>query len=408
MRTETWPTAVVEKLLAELPELSAQIVARLARDVPSFQMLPDDVSQLEIRPSVDENLMMVFQALRDRSEFSLARLGDPLRRVMSRVEENLSFADVLQAYFIGSRMAWDWVMEHASEADRVVLHGLVAPMTKQMERMFVTAARVYFEEQDQLHSEVGQARRDLAAALLAGEAVDELETPAGVTVAEGYVVCVWHVARPSPPGTVRSTLVRRRRVRGAFDAQFDTTVLSVLDERGGTVLVPTVPERADDVVPTLRGFLGELAGIVGAPVVATAAVATTAGEVPDAAQEAREVLRVALRLEREPGLYVLDDLVLEVQLARPGVANDRLVQRLAPLRSRQELLSTLRAVIHAKDNRRKAASALHVHPNTLAYRLRRIAEVTGFDPADPEGMRVLSAALTAHDLREAAAAQTLA
>lgn len=402
MRTETWPTAVVDKLLAELPELSAQIVARLAREVASFQMLPDDVLQMEIRPSVDENLTMVFQALRDRDEFSLESLGDPLRRVMSRVEENLSFADVLQAYFIGSRMAWDWVMEHASADDRVALNGLVAPMTKQMERMFVTAARVYFEEQDQLHSEVGQARRDLAAALLAGEVVEELETPAGVRVAEGYVACVWHVARPSPPGTVRSTLVRRRRVRGAFDAEFDTTVLTVLDERGGTALVPTVPERAGDVVSTLRGFLRELTGIVGAPVVATAAVAPTAGEVPDAAQEAREVLRVALRLEREPGLYLLDDLVLEVQLARPGVANDRLVQRLAPLRSRRELLTTLRAVIDAKDNRRKAASALHVHPNTLAYRLRRIAEVTGLDPADPEGMRVLSAALTAHDLREAA------
>lgn len=337
-----------------------------------------------------------------RNEFSLDRLGDPLRRVMYRVEENLSFADVLQAYFIGSRMAWDWVLEHASEDDRVALHGLVAPMTEQMERMFVTASRVYFEEQDQLHSEVGQARRDLAAALLAGEPVQEMETPAGVAVADGYVVCVWRVARPSPPGTVRSTLVRRRRVRGAFDAEFDRTVLTVLDERGGTALVPTGRSGAGDVVVALRGFLGELTGIVGAPVVATAAVATTSGEVPDAAQEAREVLRVASLLQREPGLYLLDDLVLEAQLAQPGVANDRLVRLLAPLGSRRELLTTLRAVIDARDNRRKAASALHVHPNTLAYRLRRIAEITGLDPADPEGMRVLSAALTAHDLREAA------
>ncbi|MPY77774.1 MAG: hypothetical protein GEV04_04625 [Actinophytocola sp.] len=401
MRTETWPTAVVDRLLTELPELSARIVARLARDVPSFQMLPDDVLQMEIRPSVDENLTMVFQALRDSSEFSLERLGDPLRRVMYRIEENLSFVDVLQAYFIGSRMAWDWVLDNASAHDQVALHELVAPMTKQMERMFVTAARVFFDEQEQLHSEVGQARRDLAAALLTGEAADELETPAGVRVAEGYVVCVWHVARPSPPGTVRSTLVRRRRVRGAFDDEFNTTVLTVLDERGGTALVPTVPEHAGDVLVTLRGFLAELTGIVGAPVVATAAVAPSVAEVPDAAREAREVLRVALRLERPPGLFLLDDLVLEVQLARPGVANDRLVQRLAPLRSRQELLTTLRAVIDAKDNRRRAASVLHVHPNTLAYRLRRIAEVTGLDPADPEGMRVLSAALTAHDLREA-------
>jgi len=247
---------------------------------------------------------------------------------------------------------------------------------------------------------VGQAPRDLTAALLAGEPAEELESPAGMRVAAGYVVCAWHVARPSPPGTARSTLVRRRRIRGAFDDRFDTTVLTVLDERGGTARCQRrrgVGARAGHAaVP-----LGELADVVGAPMVASAAVAHSVSAVPDAAQEAREVLFVALRLARLPGLYLLDDLVLEVQLARPGVANDRLVQRLAPLRSRHELLTTLRAVIEAKDNRRRAAAELHVHPNTLAYRLRRIAEVTGLDPADAEGMRVLSAALTAHDLREA-------
>lgn len=400
MPTDTWPSAIVDRLLADLPELSAEIVACLARDVPSFQVLPDDVLHLEIRPAVDENLTMVFTALREGTEFSLARLGGPLRRVMARVEENLSFVDVLQAYFIGSRMAWDWMADYAAAHD-VVLHELVAPMTKQMERMFVTAARVFFEEWDQLHSEVGQARRDLTAALLAGEAADELESPAGMRVAAGYVVCAWHVARPSPPGTARSTLVRRRRIRGAFDDRFDTTVLTVLDERGGTALIPAAAGESVSVRATLRCFLGELAGIVGVPMVASAAVAHSGGAVPDAAQEAREVLFVALRLAHLPGLYLLDDLVLEVQLARPGVANDRLVQRLAPLRSRRELLTTLRAVIEAKDNRRRAAAELHVHPNTLAYRMRRIAEVTGLDPADAEGMRVLSAALTVHDLREA-------
>jgi len=149
--------------------------------------------------------------------------------------------------------------------------------------------------------------------------------------------------------------VRRRRIWGAFDDWFDTTVLTVLDERGGTALVPASAGESARVLATLRCFLGELADVVGAPMVASAAVAHSVSAVPDAAEEAREVLFVALRLAPRPGLYLLDDLVLEVQLARPGVANDRLVQRLAPLRSGHELLTTLRAVIEAKDNRGRAA-----------------------------------------------------
>ncbi|MPY83344.1 MAG: hypothetical protein GEV00_08465 [Actinophytocola sp.] len=134
---------------------------------------------------------------------------------------------------------------------------------------------------------MGQARRDLTAALLAGEPAEELESPAGMRVAAGYVVCAWHVARPSPPGTARSTLVRRRRIWGAFDDRFDTTVLTVLDERGGTALIPATAGESASVLATLRCFLGELAGIVGAPMVASAAVAHSVSAVPDAAQEAR-------------------------------------------------------------------------------------------------------------------------
>ncbi|MGH3519754.1 MAG: helix-turn-helix domain-containing protein [Haloechinothrix sp.] len=42
---------------------------------------------------------------------------------------------------------------------------------------------------------------------------------------------------------------------------------------------------------------------------------------------------------------------------------------------------------------------MHEHPNTLDYRLHRVAEITGLEVTEPDGIRVLAAALTADDVR---------
>ena len=50
-------------------------------------------------------------------------------------------------------------------------------------------------------------------------------------------------------------------------------------------------------------------------------------------------------------------------------------------------------------NRRRTAGSLHVHPNTVDYRLRRIGQLTGMDAAQPEQLPRLLAAMAAHDAR---------
>ena len=48
------------------------------------------------------------------------------------------------------------------------------------------------------------------------------------------------------------------------------------------------------------------------------------------------------------------------------------------------LLETLEAWLDSFGDVASAAAATFVHPNTLRYRLRRLAEVSGLDLADPE------------------------
>ncbi|MFI0469132.1 PucR family transcriptional regulator [Saccharopolyspora sp. 5N102] len=48
-----------------------------------------------------------------------------------------------------------------------------------------------------------------------------------------------------------------------------------------------------------------------------------------------------------------------------------------------QLVDTLSAYLDAFGDVAKTAQAMHVHPNTLRYRLRRITEVSGLDLSNP-------------------------
>lgn len=78
-----------------------------------------------------------------------------------------------------------------------------------------------------------------------------------------------------------------------------------------------------------------------------------------------------------------------------GPARARLAGLLGPLAAYPDLRETLATFLGTGLNRRRTTSLLHVHPNTVNYRLRRIAELTGLDPAEADGVARLTAAFAA-------------
>ena len=61
---------------------------------------------------------------------------------------------------------------------------------------------------------------------------------------------------------------------------------------------------------------------------------------------------------------------------------------LAPLSDDEhgELAQTLQTFLRCRFDRTATSAALHVHRNTLAYRLRRIEEITGLDLGSPRDL----------------------
>jgi purine catabolism regulator len=68
---------------------------------------------------------------------------------------------------------------------------------------------------------------------------------------------------------------------------------------------------------------------------------------------------------------------------------------LDPLRDHPQLLETLAAYLAADQNVNTAAEALHVHPNSLRYRLGRVEELLGRSLRSPATMADLYVALRA-------------
>jgi DNA-binding PucR family transcriptional regulator len=96
-----------------------------------------------------------------------------------------------------------------------------------------------------------------------------------------------------------------------------------------------------------------------------------------------------------PRPVLADDLLPERVLAGDLPARRALVDRIhRPLvDAGGPLLDTATAYVESGGSLEATARTLFVHANTVRYRLRRIAEITGYDPSDPREGFVLRTAL---------------
>jgi len=120
----------------------------------------------------------------------------------------------------------------------------------------------------------------------------------------------------------------------------------------------------------------------------------------------RLLIDVARRSGRTGDLQP-EEFLPELLLARSPHLGSMLEERVfGPLESGSvrggaNLLATLDAFLGAALDRRAAADALHVHPNTLDYRLRRIEELTGLLFADPDAVMLMALAIRRRRLDQA-------
>ena len=152
--------------------------------------------------------------------------------------------------------------------------------------------------------------------------------------------------------------------------------------------------------------MGSVARTVDATVTVSAEPAESATTYAEAYRTAKGALDIALRAGRTNTVVQLADLgviglLLQLEDSSQLAAFAR--RTLGPLLDYDEshhtdLVDTLRTYFACRNDRNRAAGALHIHPNTVTQRLRRVEQLCGVELAEPSTTLQFSAALTVHDV----------
>lgn len=239
----------------------------------------------------------------------------------------------------------------------------------------------------------GQARgspfvervQELATTLLDDrEVTPGLPESLAMVSADRYVITVVRLSgRPLPAAERREeilgALLKRCRVPMSWREPGELVALFPCDD--------TEPARE-----RAFGFVRECAELTGLPC-ATGAATGRVRALRDTATLARRISRVAPVETRPSRLPVMTDVFVELGVARLPPVDDWLRGIARRLETGPDLVTTLDAYYRHDMNRLHTAGALHIHPRTLDYRLRRVRELAGMEPGSFQGVRALGAVI---------------
>jgi PucR C-terminal helix-turn-helix domain len=391
---EALPPEVAAVLRPELPALADEIIAEISVGVPDYARPLEGPFGLALRTGVVEALRQFVAMIEDPEGRGAGReVYVNLGRGEMRAGRKLDA--LLAAYRVGARVAWRRLAaagERAGLSPRT-LYALAESIFAYIDELSAESIEGYAREQTAAAGALQLRRQHLAGLLVqqppaAATAIEAAASEAGWTL----------------PRTLAALAVEAEDgAGGAGDEQADRLAVRL----GPDALVARVPPVVAALVPdpAAPGRRRELAAALRER---PAALGPTV-RWPDAAlsfARAREVLRLAREgaIQEESGLLVAEQHNLSLLLgADRRLARDVADHALAPLDgetelSRDRLRTTLEAWLRHRGRTETVARALHVHPQTVRYRLARLRELFGARLDDPDGRFELELALRSRTL----------
>lgn len=386
--------------LSNLRSVATNLVGHFAANVAPCGLLPREELSGDITNTTMDCLQLAVDLLDNRQVPGDADLVGLRDGAAQWAREGIPLEIILDVLHEGFRLGWRQIVSGARTDDIADMSECGELLISMLDRVTVVATSAYISELHIVASEHHTAVHTLTSALLSGRSTSAMARQCGIDIASEYVVLAVHFPRhyDESSGAVQPKVAARRklrRVQAALAKGCEQKPLSLLSPDGGTILIPGAPE--DEWVDALVEQMSVAAEV---SVTATVAQAETK-DIPEASDRTHELLDLAAYLDRPAGVYRMSDLVYEYQMTRPGAGREHLLGMLQPLERTPDLIKTLEVHIQNDLNRQRTARQLHVHTNTVDYRLKRIAELTGLDPGRLSGLRPLQAALVARALESA-------
>lgn len=393
-------TPLIQRSIPRLAGMATELLDAGLAQIPGTEQLPPGHFAEDVAPSIVAVVAAILRAIDEQRALDSDEIAALVVPVVERqAEERIPLRMAVKAFFGGVHRLWREIAAQAGPEDLPDLIALSDLLLGLLEQLNIIMAETHSDVVQSIFGTEREARRELSSALLHGGAAEELAIRADISLAEEYDLLAVQVPAGDRLVPLADDVLARRRVRLARELLNDLSGMSPLHTFDGTTGFVLLPAPADGTDEVRYGHVAtDLSRQLATPVVVIEYHAVARTELPRVVPEIKELSELALSLGKPAGTYTLDDLMLEYQLTRPGPARDRLATRIVPLLEHPHLLEALQAHIRYGWDRKRAAAAVHLHPNSFSYRLRRVADLTGFDPSDPYDSRMLAAALTVYEL----------
>ena len=366
---------VASRVLEDLDAIADRMVASYCAQVPEYAAMPSEVLQSEVRPVSRKVVEAFFTALVAGEEAQAERVPELHSMGRRRLDMGVPLEPMLHVYRLAGRTVWDAIVNAIGPGEERVLADLGASWMDYIDRASSAAAAAYLEASHDRIRHADARRSAIVQALLGATDVSDVAAVAAehsTSFADAYAPVV--VAAAS--ATTRPDRVAASCPRG-----------TLYGLRAGHLLL-LVPEAAESEV--LLRAVGPGA------TVAYGNLAAPGQSLRDEVRATDLLLRAALAGEREGCFGPRDLLPEQLVSSNSRVAGelDASVGRVLRDNDRSgSLTETLRAYLETGSVPETARSVV-IHPNTVVYRLRRVAEITGYDPRIPAQAAVLVLALS--------------
>jgi PucR C-terminal helix-turn-helix domain len=381
------PPELAKALRPALPDLAQHIIVAIGREVPAYARPLEGPFGRALRIGVERALSRFVDGIErpGAGDGGAREIYVALGRGEMRAGRSLDA--LLSAYRIGARLAWERFVaagEAAGHEPRT-LYRLASAIFDYIDGISAESVEGFTEERAAAEGERQRRRRALARLLarddVSGEEVHDLARLAGWTRPELVAALVVGDAAGEEPDADRLA----SRMGGGVIAAAE-----------GALAIAWVP---DPQAPGRRAQLES--GLDAVPAALGPAVAL--GRAPLSLARARAAHALVLDGVVDGGGLVVADEHLPALLLHGGdrsLAADLAAGALAPLDElrpgpRGRLRATLRAWLDHPGQVTRVAGELHVHPQTVRYRVAQLRELFGDRLEDPDARFELALALRA-------------
>jgi hypothetical protein len=376
-------TAVVGVLRPAIGRLTDDVLSSVVEAVPPFREWRG--GGLDVRDGVEQGLRGFLERLESGSEERLP--GHDVFFDFGRAElrAGRSVGSVLAAYRVAAQAAWRGMADtgHDAGIEPRALYALAEAIFTYIDQLCAVTVEGHAYEQSMAAVERVDARRRLVKlAVRWGGRDSALSEPelAGAAADAG-----WRL-----PARLAVVAFRDERVARVASRLGSDVLVARIDGTGWAIVGdPDGPGRHAAV---RQGLVGVRAGV--GPAVAVTAAAESARLAERALGLARGAPRPVWADDRRVDLLLAGD---------PGLARGLVDDVLGPLATmppatRERLVETLGAWLEHQGEVRPTAQQLHVHAQTVRYRLAQLRELLGDRMSSAEGRLEVELALRARSL----------